>query len=146
MAEAYHPLRHSSHGAVEKGRTKRSLGDFSAFICLLLWDAFRRLCYMLVISLLERLLLGIYGIYSDSPLLLLHQALSETSPEDGYSLPKALSWLSFIYPLTYTFHTTLFLSLLEMFSSDTRSVDSPNPRQSVPLASSPNPLHHLLAI
>lgn len=32
----------------------------------------RRLCDMLVISLLERLLLGIYGIYSDSPLLLLH--------------------------------------------------------------------------
>lgn len=145
MAETCHPLRQQPWWSWEGEKKKKSWW----FFCLPLPAALGHsrkvspqggwLSYSWKDCSWAIYFYGLYMvIYSDSPLLPLHQALSNTRPEDEHSPPTAIAWGEL--------HIQHCSCLLEMFSSGTRSIDSPNPRQSVPLASSPNPLHHLLAL
>lgn len=95
MAEAYHPLWHSSHGTVEKGRKKKSWWFFCLHLPSALgaeWSAHKVAVWYAVYLTPGKTALGNMWHLFRSLLLLLHQALSNTSPEDEYSPPTALDW------------------------------------------------------
>lgn len=72
----------------------------------------RRLCDMLVISLLEGPVLVVWLTRAQhSPLLLLHRALHKTSPEDEHSPPTALSWRKLHISILHLLYSTVPHSL-----------------------------------